>query len=224
MRPGDRLPTEHELARDLSVGRTSVREGLQKLRTLGLVRVVRGRGAFVSAPDQVEAQRTFARWSAEHRFAIEELLETRIAVEATAAALAATRANEADIVGMEARHAAVARASNDGDLSTLVDADEAFHDAVMRASNNQLLRKVYAMLVVEIREFRSRTLGLDGAAARAVAGHEALLTAIRRGDVGGARKAMVDHLLVLYQEVRDAAASQQADANELEGATRETFG
>lgn len=178
----------------------------------------------MSAPDQVEAQRTFARWSAEHRFAIEELLETRMAVEATAAALAATRASESDIAGLEARHAAVSRASEGRDLSALVDADEAFHEAVMRASNNQLLRKVYSLLVVEIREFRSKTLGLDGAPARAVAGHEAVLAAIRCGDVVGARTAMVDHLLVLYEEVRDAAASQLADANELEGASRETFG
>ncbi len=225
LRPGDRLPTEHELARGLSVGRSSVREGLQKLQTLGLVRVERGRGAFVSAADQGEAQHTFARWSAEHRFAIEELLETRMSVEATAAALAATRASEADIAELETRHAAIARASDDGDFSTLVEADEAFHDAVLRASKNHLLRKVYSLLVVETTEFRSNTLGLDGAPARAAAGHEAILTAIRGGDIGGARGAMIDHLLVLYDEVRAAAASQQAEgSNELKGATRETFG
>lgn len=224
LRPGDRLPTELELARDLEVGRTSVREGLQKLRTLGLVRVVRGHGAFVSAPDQVEAHRTFARWSAEHRFAIEELLETRMAVESTAAALAATRAGAADLAGLEARHADVVRANDAGDLPSLVVADEAFHDAVLHASGNRLLRKVYALLVDEVTEFRSKTLGLDGASDRAVAGHEAVLAAIRRGDAPGARAAMVDHLLVLYEEVREVARSQRADAGDLRGATRETFG
>jgi GntR family transcriptional repressor for pyruvate dehydrogenase complex len=224
LQPGDRLPTEHELARSLSVGRTSVREALQRLQTLGLIRVERGRGAFVSLPDQVEAHRTFARWSAEHRFAIEELLETRMSVEATAAALAAARAAKADVDELTTRNATLARASSEGELATVVGADEAFHDAVMRAGKNQLLHKVYSLLVDEIAEFRSKTLGLDGAPARAVEDHEAIIDAVRRGDVEGARTAMINHLWVLYEEVREAATSQESNgATWIQGATRDVF-
>jgi DNA-binding FadR family transcriptional regulator len=215
LKPGDRLPTEHELARGLSVGRTSVREGLQKLQTLGLIRVQRGRGAFVAAPDQVEAQRTFARWSAEHSFAIAELLETRMAVEATAAALAAARATEADIAELEARNAAVAEAA---ELPRLVETDEGFHDALVRIGGNLLLHKVYSLLVDEIVEFRAKTLGLDGAADRAVADHEKIVDAIRRRDAPGARSALIAHLWVLYEEVREAASATRA-----EGAPRNAF-
>src|SRR3712207_2155197 len=50
LQPGDRLPTEHELAREFGVGRTSVREGLQKLKAYGLVESRKGLGAFVTEP------------------------------------------------------------------------------------------------------------------------------------------------------------------------------
>src|SRR5437870_4196356 len=80
--PGDRLPTEQELARQLGVGRTSVREGLQKLQTLGIVEVRKGRGAFVADQTRDDARDAFARWTAEHAFAIEELIEVRMALEA----------------------------------------------------------------------------------------------------------------------------------------------
>lgn len=224
LQPGDRLPTEMELARGFSVGRTSVREALQKLETLGLIHVERGRGAFVNAPDQIEAHRTFARWSAERRFAIEELLETRMSVEATAAALAATRAGAECIEELSARNAELLRAAEAGDLPAVISADEAFHDALMRASKNELLRKVYSLLVAEIAEFRAKTLSLDGAPKRASADHDAIVAAIGAGNVRGARTAMINHLWVLYEEVRQAAASQQPDRTSvLQGATRETF-
>jgi DNA-binding FadR family transcriptional regulator len=94
----------------------------------------------------------------------------------------------------------------------------------MQASKNELLRKVYSLLVAEIEEFRSKTLSLDGAPERAVADHEAIVAAIRRRDVQGARTAMINHLWVLYEEVREAAASQQVDGTSvLQGATRDAF-
>lgn len=59
LKPGDRLPTEAELAREFQVGRTSVREGLQKLRAHGLIETRKGLGAFV-----IDPLADFARWTA----------------------------------------------------------------------------------------------------------------------------------------------------------------
>src|SRR5262249_13254126 len=73
LQPGDRLPPEVELARQVGVGRTSVREALQKLQTLGIVEVIRGRGVFVSEPSVDDGHQAFTRWSTEGLFAIEEL-------------------------------------------------------------------------------------------------------------------------------------------------------
>ena len=64
LQPGDRLPTEAELAREFQVGRTSVREGLQKLRAHGLIESRKGLGAFVTTPPASDPLADFARWTA----------------------------------------------------------------------------------------------------------------------------------------------------------------
>src|SRR3712207_3861643 len=95
LQPGDRLPTEQELAREFGVGRTSVREGLQKLRAYGLIDSRKGLGAFVTTPSTDDALADFARWTARDPASIEKLLEARIALETAAAGLAALQIGRA---------------------------------------------------------------------------------------------------------------------------------
>ena len=204
--PGDRLPTEQELARQLGVGRTSVREGLQKLQTLGIVEVRKGRGAFVASQTKDDARDAFSRWTAEHAFAIEELIEVRLALEAQAAGLAAARANEAQIAEIE-KWQAEHRAAGD-DLTKIVRSDERFHEAVFEASGNRMLATLYGELIPEVLEFRQKTLALPWAPKRSIKGHAEIVKAIRNRDSRAARSAMIDHLWVLYGEVHEAAARQ----------------
>ena len=215
--PGDRLPTEHELARRLGVGRTSVREGLGRLRALGLIEVRKGRGAFVAEPPAGDPIIEFGRWTAAHAPEIEKLAEARIALEALAAALAASRAGPEDLERIAAGHRAHERAAGDGDVAALVHTDEAFHDAIMAASGNGLVRRLYDVLIAELTDFRRGTLALPWAPPRSVRGHAAVLGAIREGDARAARAAMIEHLWVLYTEVGESAEG-------LELAPREAFG
>jgi GntR family transcriptional repressor for pyruvate dehydrogenase complex len=219
--PGARLPTEHELAKQLGVGRTSVREGLGRLRALGLVEVRKGLGAYVAEPPAGDPLTEFVRWSAEGAAQIEELAEARIALEALAAALAAGRAGPEDLERIEAGHGAHESAADDGDVAALVHTDEAFHDAIMGASGNSLVRRLYDVLIAELTDFRRGTLALPWAPQRSVRGHAAILDAIRRGDTAAARAAMIEHLWVLYTEVGESA---KAGAEGLELAPREAFG
>src|SRR5215211_6643340 len=64
LQPGDRLPTEAELAREFQVGRTSVREGLQKLRAHGLIESRQGLGAFVTSRPISDPLADVANWAA----------------------------------------------------------------------------------------------------------------------------------------------------------------
>jgi GntR family transcriptional repressor for pyruvate dehydrogenase complex len=223
LKPGDRLPAEPALARQLGVGRTSVREGLQKLQALGLVRVVRGRGAFVTEPSVADAQQTFARWSAEHRFEIEDLQEMRMALEPVAAGLAAVRAGDAEVSELEGLHVEHLVAGREGDLGEAVLSDAHFHGALMKASRSPLLDKMYGILVAEVTEFRRKTLALPGAAERSSHGHSLILQAVRRRDAVGARAAMLDHLWVVYEEI-DAAAARTEKGAARQAAPRAVFG
>ena len=218
--PGDRLPTEQELARQLEVGRTSVREGLQRLQVLGIVEVRKGLGAFVSEPPRNDAKDAFVRWSAEHAFVIEELIEVRVALEGQAASLAAARADNAQIMEIErcdSEHQAGA------ELSEIVRSDERFHEAIFEASGSRMLATLYRELIAELLEFRWKTLALPWAPERSAKGHAEIVSAIRNRDPRAARSAMIDHLWVLYAEVHNAAEGRDPGVS-AHLAPREAFG
>lgn len=204
LKPGDRLPTEQELAEAFRVGRTSVREGLQKLRAHGLIESRKGLGAFVSTapPDPLGE---FARWTASNPRGIEELVEARFALESLAATLAVLRATPEELTEIELHHNEHRRAAEREELAAIVSTDEAFHSAVMTAAHNHFLNRMYDLLIGELTDFRRKTLALPWAGVRSAAGHERIVEAIRRRDPTSAKQAMIDHLFVLYREVHDSA-------------------
>jgi GntR family transcriptional regulator, transcriptional repressor for pyruvate dehydrogenase complex len=206
LKPGDRLPTEQELADDFRVGRTSVREGLQKLRALGLIETRKGLGAFVSHAQPADPLGDFARWTAADPRAIEDLVEARFAMEALAAALAAIRATPDQIELIERHHLEHAAAGKRRDSEAVIATDEAFHTAIMGAARNQFLERMYQLLIAELTDFRRKTLALPWAAARSATSHGNILKAIREHNAPAAKQAMTDHLFVLYTEIHDSTA------------------
>ena len=211
--PGDRLPTEAELARDFQVGRTSVREALQKLRALGLIESRKGLGAFVIEPAAGDPLADFARWTASDPAAIEQLVEARVALETLAAALAAIRATDGEIDQLEQLHVAHANAGGAADTATLVQTDQAFHAAIMAASRNRFVQGAYEVLIAELTDFRRKTLALPWASDRSVKGHAAIVRAIRGHVPAAARDAMAEHLWVLYSEIEETAAAEGRPLN-----------
>src|SRR5574342_711822 len=112
LRPGDRLPTEHELARALDVGRSSVREALRGLIAFGLIETKAGRGAVVT--QQARSPLAHVRSSAHllervQKTALLDLLEVRECLEGQAAELAAQRATAEDVATIERAAGSVER-------------------------------------------------------------------------------------------------------------------
>src|SRR4051794_628514 len=208
LKPGDRLPTEAELAREFQVGRTSVREGLQKLRAHGLIESRKGLGAFVTVPPASDPLADFARWTASDPLAIEQLVEARVALETLAAALAALRAPDAEIDQLEQLNLAHPNAQGTADL---VATDQAFHGAIMTAARNRFVSGAYDVLIAELTAFREKTLALPWASDRSVKGHAAIVRAIRAHEPIQARRAMAEHLWVLYAEIEETAAAEGRD-------------
>jgi GntR family transcriptional repressor for pyruvate dehydrogenase complex len=208
LHPGDRLPPEADLAHQLGVGRTSVREALQKLQTLGIVEVIRGRGAFVREPSSDDdAERGFAKWTNEHAVAIEDLIEARIAIETSTAGLAAVRATDEQKRAIAELNDAHRDAGRRRDLADMVATDERFHSLIAEASDNPLLAKINSMLSPEVTSFRRMTLAVPRVAERSAAAHELIVKAISKTQPDAARAAMIDHLWALYEDVEGAASS-----------------
>jgi DNA-binding FadR family transcriptional regulator len=197
---GERLPNEPELARRMAVARSSVRTALQRLEVLRVVEVRRGRGWFVRRKPADDLPGEFMEWISERRFRLSEGLEVRMALEGMAASLAAARATEGEIDD-------IAKLSKDhlaafADIDELLRTDEAFHDAIFRASRNDLLLATYRMLIPELTEVRRRRFTVRGVPARSGTEHDSVVNFLKRGDSAGARAAMTTHLLGLYHEIQ----------------------
>ncbi|TKG69725.1 MULTISPECIES: FadR/GntR family transcriptional regulator [Prauserella] len=211
--PGDRLPSEPVLAKQLQVGRTSLREALRKLATLGVIEIVRGKGTFVCEPPPEDPTTQYVQWSLDQGFALSELLEVRIGLETTAAGLACTRATDDELGELDRLRAEHDKAHDSG-LDALVRTDEALHEGIVRAAHNVVLAGMYLPLVPQMTEFRRRTLSLPRAQQRSD-DHRYITDAIGRRDPEAARRAVAEHLWIFYQEVRAVAAPGEVTGTEV---------
>ena len=201
--PGDRLPTQRELAEQLGVARVSVREGVRQLVEGGYLEVRRGAagGAFVT-----ELSRPLEAWRRRLRSMageLDELIDFRVALESRAASLAAERATRADLV--EIRTALkVMRAPRSPEReprSAFRHADGLFHDALSKAARNRRLDAA-------IREARLELftpydlLNFDEPVRPVLDDHQAIYTAVRDGDSGRAAALMAEHIEHTRQQLR----------------------
>jgi GntR family transcriptional repressor for pyruvate dehydrogenase complex len=120
------------------------------------------------------------------------LCELRVAVETTAARLAAAKATAGELRAMEA---ALQAAGDPGAaLPEVVAADARFHRAIVDAAHNRLLDQALDLTQQLLTDVRTRTLSLPGEVRRARAAHERIWQAIARGDAEQAAAAMRAHL------------------------------
>lgn len=202
---GEKLPTEPELARQLGVGRTSIREAIQRLRLLGLVEVRKGLGTYVIDVRRSDPILAFAAWAAEHEFEIVALFEARMTLELEATALAAARRTPAELTELKRLAREHINAEAHDSIDQLVTTDEAFHRHLVGCSDNQIIARMYDMLVPGLVQYRRMSLALPGSAKRSGADHGGIVNAVAASDPVAARAASRAHLAVLNDEFIDAA-------------------
>jgi GntR family transcriptional regulator, transcriptional repressor for pyruvate dehydrogenase complex len=179
---GERLPTEQQLAAQLGVGRSTVREAVRALASMGLVHTRQGAGTFVRA--QTIAEPDFARRLASA--ALMDVYEVRQGLEIQAARLAAARRTDEDVARMHHALSRRRRARQAGRMGAWVDADLDFHRAVVAAAHNPVLSDVFTAFTGALRAAldmlsHDPDLGRDGHD-----DHVALSAAIAHGDAAAA--------------------------------------
>lgn len=193
--PGDKLPSEHEFARGLSVARSTIREAKQALAGQGLIQLRGSRGAFVSG--HVMARSAMNKAIEELSSSMEsDLYEARRIVEGAAAALGATRASTADLKGLtkllaEIRQEIKAESSKGSGPPA---AHLRFHIALVETSHNQVLVGLYTQIAHLVQNHLSPSYPLISDPASEIASHHELLKALRSRDPDTAASAMRAHL------------------------------
>ncbi|GAB2692744.1 FadR/GntR family transcriptional regulator [Nocardia thraciensis] len=194
---GHKLPGETTLAAQLGVGRSTLREAIRELSGKGVLESRQGAGVFVTALEVAEDWDTVLR-----RADIVTVIEARIAIEAEAAALAASRRTPADLRAMW--RALAARAEATVSVEELVDADADFHRAVVTAAHNDVLTGMFDAFVPRLRRAMIDMLRLrplpDERADHAA--HEVLLDAVRARSPEAAASASRVHLTSLKAALR----------------------
>ncbi|GGP26771.1 FadR/GntR family transcriptional regulator [Silvimonas amylolytica] len=188
---GEALPAERDLARQLGVGRSSVREALIALEIAGWVEIRTGTGVFVLAAEEP----VVAVQGADVTSAT-ALLEARSLFEGDLAALAAERASPAQIAALGLLLDEMAR--EDEENAAFHDSDRRFHWLIAEMTGNEVLQEMsqtlwnkrYSPLFQQLENH----YGVVPWASHVVEEHRAIHAAIAAHDPGAARAAMQRHL------------------------------
>jgi len=192
------LPSEGQLSETLGVSRTVIREAMRMLRAHGLVEVSQGRRPRVRRADPQQVVESFGTFVQRGDHSLLQLLEVRRPLETEIAALAAQRATPPQIKAMEE---AIKQQGSARGTQEQIEADVGFHDLLAEAAGNPLFQLLLTTLAGLMRRSRQETMSGTGNK-RALSGHRAVLAAVRRANAEAARKAMLDHLAMVEEDLR----------------------
>ena len=193
LRSGDRLPTERVLGEQFQASRTAVREAMKTLAQKGLVDMRPGRGTIVIDATSEAMQHSLGlmmRVGQEH--SLEHLNEVRLILEPEIAALAAERSTDNE-------HAAMQDAIDIMDVNlknadAFINADNNFHRALAKATQNVLILALLDSIVNLLSEQRKLIFSVEGGPERGQQHHKLILDAVLHRDSKVARNAMLAHL------------------------------
>ena len=208
-RPGDRLPTERELVRQLGVSRPVIREAMIALEIAGLVEVRSGSGVYVCGRP-LSTQDSAVDLSEIGPF---DIFDARLAVEGEVAAAAAEHATVADLAEMAEAIEQMRLAEQSGRPTK--PANQRFHLAVAVASRNPMLLKVSQLIWAELPKRGPIWAKLDARRhlrPTRIAEHELIRRAIAERNAGHARAAARAHLQAAIKDYLEDAAADPAEA------------
>lgn len=186
--PGDKMPNENELSAAMKVSRTTLREAIRILATRNILEIKRGKGTFVTELENIGDSDGVASLS-KVKVNLKDLYEMRVLFEPQAAYLAAIRGTEKEIN----------RIIYYGDLTEkmiiekgeTVDADQAFHRSIVKATHNEFMEKLMPILYKAI----SSSVVYNYTHKDVIEDHRSIMEFFKNRDPEGAKAAMHLHII-----------------------------
>lgn len=219
--PGQRLPSERDLADQFDVSRTVVREAIRSLIALGLVISQSGRGAQVATigPDAVSRSMSlFLRGSATVDYG--NVHEVRTTLETRIAALAAERATAEDIEELQTTLEEMETNGDDNLRAAQLDGD--FHRSLAKATGNALFVVLLSSIEDVLLEVRRGAFEAPGMVEYAIGAHRQILERVEAHDVDGARDAMQEHLDLSERAWSESGGADQESSAPVKGSGQPT--
>jgi len=206
LHPGDRLPAERDLAKQLGISRPSLRAGLRTLVALGVLHSKHGSGTYVAEKPSFDSEQ-LSLMAALHGFTFDQMFEARRVLEVQVAGLAAERA-PGESLTLLAEELANMYAALDDPQQYLIH-DIKFHRALAAAPDNPILAALVEMVSAVMYDRRRDTIGRAHDFKESVELHQRIYRAIRAHKVDDARAAMHEHLLLAQRAYRTEETQPQ---------------
>ena len=192
MKTGSKLPAEAELMVRFGVSRSTVREAVKILQTENIVDIRQGQGTFICSMPGLGDDPLGLRFTDQEEL-VSKLLETRLLIEPSVAALAAQRRKESHLLEMKALLDKMDNAYLHGEDYTPFDFE--FHSVVARCTGNDVLERLLPTIHESIRAGYQHTRRVEGSYQRASQCHLEMYRGIMEGDSERARMAAQRHMV-----------------------------
>ena len=184
--PGEPRLDERQLAADLGVSRTPIREAIARLEQEGFVRIEPRRGVFIVRKTKREVLEMITVWAA---------------LEGMAARLVTERASDAEIATLREMFATFEGGQVEAKIDEYSETNISFHQALLRLGKCDLLNRIAENLFIHMRSIRMRTIAEDHRASRSIIDHMNIIEALERRDTELAERLARQHTLDLGAHV-----------------------
>ena len=204
--PGQRLPSERELASLFGVSRISIREALAILETKGLIERKVGGGTFSKGTANF-AVTSLMQEVANKRDMIREPMEVRRVIEPKLARLAAANISGKLLLKLKANLGRQKQKLMKG--QDITDLDREFHFTIAKAAKNSIFMELVEALRYALEDTRAKSLNAKGGMELSYQGHEAVFAALESRDPDKAEEAMTVHMIQVEKLIWDYLAEQE---------------
>ena len=188
LKPNQKLPTEQELCKAFSVGRTTVREALMALTALGLVKRNK-HNSYVTDVAEHPLREFYLQLMTDH-YDVSQLYEARLMLEGLVARLACQRVSEEQLQQLEALN----RQMQSDDVEEYIRADIAYHNLIMLAADNRLLYEMYQVIRLLLEKSQREIAQQEEVRATSRAQHREIWEALKKRDGDAAMSRMNQHI------------------------------
>ena len=197
---GSKLPNENELSETLRVSRTTLREAISFLVAQGVLEIRRGKGTFVAEDLPAAGLDLTSLAGMRSRVRAKDLFEMRLIFEPATVALACRRGTDEELRQIQRKAERVERIAAEGGDWPL--ADQEFHLAIIKASHNEYMRRLYPIINGAVNEILQISQNRQQMQDIALSDNRMILEFLLPRDEAGARHAMSIHMKHLINTLR----------------------
>ena len=189
---GEKLPSIEQLSVMLGAGRSTVREAIKELQTLGVLVIKHGGGTYVCEYEDSSPNSSF----------YQQTLESRRCVETFCAKNAALKQNDTLIEGLRRLYDEMNEHIKRGDTDAFVECDRRFHYRITRFESNVLLIKYHTSLDLLFQNMQNRIVAIEGSPERAQEDHKRIIDAIASHNAEKAVEAVERHFASISNQLQ----------------------